>query len=43
MIEDRDGHVLTSEESGLRRWKVYFEEMKREEKKEDRSRTVNES
>lgn len=36
MIEDRDGHVLTSEESALGRWKVYFEEMKREEKEKEK-------
>ena len=27
MIKDREGNVLTSEESGLRRWKEYFEEL----------------
>ena len=30
MIKDREGNVLTSEESGLRRWKEYFEELMNE-------------
>ena len=35
VIEDRDGNVLTSEESMLRRWKEYFVEiMKKMRKKE---------
>ena len=27
LIKDRDGNVITSEESVLRRWKEYFEEL----------------
>ncbi|TRY54571.1 hypothetical protein DNTS_001573 [Danionella cerebrum] len=36
VIKDRDGKVLTSEESVLRRWKEYFEELMNEENERER-------
>ncbi|KAK3556675.1 hypothetical protein QTP70_012834 [Hemibagrus guttatus] len=42
VIKDRDGRVLTSEESVQRRWKEYFEELMNEEnKREKRVEGVN--
>ncbi|KAK3542203.1 hypothetical protein QTP86_018484 [Hemibagrus guttatus] len=42
VIKDRDGRVLTSEESVQRRWKEYFEEMMNEEnEREKRVEGVN--
>ncbi|KAK3558100.1 hypothetical protein QTP86_009459 [Hemibagrus guttatus] len=42
VIKDRDGRVLTSEESVQRRWKEYFEELMNEEnEKEKRVEGVN--
>ncbi|KAK3570815.1 hypothetical protein QTP86_027625, partial [Hemibagrus guttatus] len=42
VIKDRDGRVLTSEESVLRRWKEYFEELMNEEnEREKRVEGVN--
>ncbi|KAK3529353.1 hypothetical protein QTP70_029338, partial [Hemibagrus guttatus] len=42
VIKDRDGRVLTSEESGQRRWKEYFEELMNEEnEREKRVEGVN--
>ncbi|KAK3543943.1 hypothetical protein QTP70_031851 [Hemibagrus guttatus] len=42
VIKDRDGRVLTSEESVQRRWKEYFEElMNEEDEKEERVEGVN--
>ncbi|KAK3569723.1 hypothetical protein QTP86_004046 [Hemibagrus guttatus] len=42
VIKDRDGRVLTSEESVQRRWKEYFEELMNEEnKREKRGEGVN--
>ncbi|KAK3549270.1 hypothetical protein QTP70_034481 [Hemibagrus guttatus] len=42
VIKDRDGRVLTSEESVQRRWKEYFEElMKEENEREKRVEGVN--
>ncbi|KAK3541095.1 hypothetical protein QTP86_013354 [Hemibagrus guttatus] len=42
VIKDRDGRVLTSEESVQRRWKEYFEELMNEEnKREKRVERVN--
>ncbi|KAK3549277.1 hypothetical protein QTP70_034483 [Hemibagrus guttatus] len=42
VIKDRDGRVLTSEESVQRRWKKYFEElMKEENEREKRAEGVN--
>ncbi|KAK3511868.1 hypothetical protein QTP70_027470 [Hemibagrus guttatus] len=42
VIEDRDGRVLTSEESVQRRWKEYFEELMNEEnEREKRVEEVN--
>ncbi|KAK3517174.1 hypothetical protein QTP70_000567 [Hemibagrus guttatus] len=41
VIKDRDGRVLTSEESVQRRWKEYFEELMNEEnEREKKSRRV---
>ena len=36
VIKDADGNVLTSEESMLRRWMEYFEELMNEENERDR-------
>ncbi|KAK3556427.1 hypothetical protein QTP70_008339 [Hemibagrus guttatus] len=36
VIKDRDGRVLTSEESVQRRWKVYFEELMNEENEREK-------
>ncbi|KAK3536242.1 hypothetical protein QTP86_000147 [Hemibagrus guttatus] len=36
VIKDRDGRVLTSEESVQRRWKEYFEELMNEEKEREK-------
>ncbi|KAK3505893.1 hypothetical protein QTP70_004434 [Hemibagrus guttatus] len=36
VIKDRDGRVLTSEESVQRRWKEYFEELMNEENERDK-------
>ncbi|KAK3575637.1 hypothetical protein QTP86_031594, partial [Hemibagrus guttatus] len=36
VIKDRDGKVLTSEESVQRRWKEYFEELKNEENEREK-------
>ncbi|KAK3554289.1 hypothetical protein QTP70_020155 [Hemibagrus guttatus] len=42
VIKDRDGRVLTSEESVQRRWKEYFEELMNEEnEREKRAEGVN--
>ncbi|KAK3559136.1 hypothetical protein QTP86_005033 [Hemibagrus guttatus] len=42
VIKDREGRVLTSEESVQRRWKEYFEELMNEEnEREKRVETVN--
>ncbi|KAK3534487.1 hypothetical protein QTP86_015162, partial [Hemibagrus guttatus] len=38
VIKDRDGRVLTSEESVQRRWKEYFEELMNEENEREKSR-----
>ncbi|KAJ8347031.1 hypothetical protein SKAU_G00284320 [Synaphobranchus kaupii] len=40
VIKDRDGKVLTSEDSVMRRWKEYFEELMNEENERER-RTDN--
>ncbi|KAK3540843.1 hypothetical protein QTP86_002359 [Hemibagrus guttatus] len=37
VIKDRDGRVLTSEESVQRRWKEYFEELMNEENERDKT------
>ncbi|KAK3551740.1 hypothetical protein QTP70_023255 [Hemibagrus guttatus] len=37
VIKDRDGMVLTSEESVQRRWKEYFEELMNEENEREKS------
>ncbi|MCJ8736306.1 hypothetical protein PDJAM_G00258250 [Pangasius djambal] len=36
VIKDRDGRVLTSEESVQRRWKEYFEELMNEENEREK-------
>ena len=36
VMKDRDGNVLTSEESVLRRWKEYFEGLMNEENERER-------
>ncbi|KAK3510508.1 hypothetical protein QTP70_009129 [Hemibagrus guttatus] len=38
VIKDRDGRVLTSEESVQRRWKEYFEELMNEENEREKKR-----
>ena len=38
MIKDADGNVLTSEESVLRRWMEYFEELMNGERERERIR-----
>ena len=43
VIKDEDGNVLTSEESVLRRWKEYFEELMNEENERERRLDVAES
>ncbi|KAK3527832.1 hypothetical protein QTP86_006897 [Hemibagrus guttatus] len=40
-IKDKDGRVLTSEESVQRRWKEYFEELMNENEREKRVEGVN--